>query len=439
MNNTLKVHIDTFGCQMNKLDSELVLGEMLRNGFHKATSREDADVILLNTCSVRRRAEEKVYSRLGSLKSSKQQRPQLIIGVIGCMAQNEKDRIFEKARHVDLVCGTSEIANLPDIVRDLSNSREQTLCVEEGEVHFGPRVPANRARRHQAFVSIMRGCDNFCSYCIVPHVRGREKSRPVKDIVAECVSLADDGVKEITLLGQVVDSYGKSLKDGTTLASLLEAVHQVDGLLRIRFVTSHPRHVSNELIDTMASLPKVCHHIHMPAQSGSDRILKAMHRGYTSDQYREVVNKARQMMPDLQIGGDFIVGFPSETDKDFRETERLLDEVRFQNCFIFKYSPRPGTHAAELEDDVPIEEKKARNQKLLSLQENISRERNRSFVGKTVEVLVDGPSKTKPNRLSGRTAGNDIVVFDGDVEMTGCLVSVMITDTTPLTLFGNTV
>jgi tRNA-2-methylthio-N6-dimethylallyladenosine synthase len=435
----VKVHIETFGCQMNKLDSELVLGALLEGGFERAPSVAEADIVLFNTCSVRRHAEERVYSRLGALKPLKEKRPELILGVIGCMAQKEQEVIFRRAPHVDLVCGTYEIAELPTILRELAPGRGRCLRVAEREIRFGPRHLACRPVRHQAYVLIMRGCDNFCSYCVVPHVRGREQSRPVADILSECQSLVADGVKEITLLGQNVDSYGKSLGDGTSLASLLRAVHQIRELERLRFVTSHPKDISSELLQTMAELPKVCRHLHMPAQSGSDRILRAMNRGYSAARYQEIVAEARRRMPDVQIASDFIVGFPGETEEDFRESVRLIQELRFQNCFIFKYSPREGTAAAKLTDDVPDPVKQQRNQVLLKLQEQISRERHAALVGSIVEVLADGPSKSDQRRLSGRTRGNDIVVFGGARTLAGKPVRVKINDSTPLTLFGELV
>lgn len=432
----LRVYLETFGCQMNKLDSEIMLGELLSLGFGRAPDVGSANVILYNTCSVRRHAEEKVYSRLGTLKTLKEARPDLVIGVVGCMAQSQQDTIFRRAPHVDLVCGTFEIGRLPELVEQVIRERRPVLSVEERDITIGKRNFACRPVRHQAYVLIMRGCDNFCSYCVVPHVRGPERSRAVAEILEECRALIADGVREITLLGQNVDSYGRSLGDGTTLASLLRALHSLDGLLRIRFVTSHPKDITSELLETMAELPKVCRHLHMPAQSGSDRILRAMNRGYTAARYREIVSDARRLMPDIQFASDFIVGFPGETDEDFKATVHLMEDVRFQNAFIFKYSPRPGTAAAKLPDDVPRAVKEERNRQLLKVQERISAERNASLVGSTLDVLVDGPSKSNRQRLSGRSHGNDIVVFDGPESLSGRIMPVRITSSTSLTLFG---
>jgi len=435
----VKVYLETFGCQMNKLDSELILGRLLDDGFELAGSAPSADVILFNTCSVRRHAEEKVYSRLGALKPLKARRPDLIIGVIGCMAQREKETIFRRAPHVDLVCGTFEIAKLPTFLRRAAERRQPELHVAEQAIAFGPRSVARRPVRHKAYVSIMRGCDRFCSYCVVPYVRGRERSRPIGDVAAECNALAADGVKEITLLGQNVDAYGKSLNDGSSLASLLRVIHPIEGLERIRFVTSHPKDISTELLRTISELPRVCRHLHMPAQSGSDLILRAMRRGYTAARYREIVADARRLLPDVQIASDFIVGFPGETDADFDATARLVEEVQFQNCYIFKYSPRSGTRAAALDDDVPLAVKKERNQQLLKVQEVISARRHAAQIGSHVEVLVDGPSRRDRRRLAGRTRGNDIVIFDGPADWAGDTVDVRITSCTPLTLFGERV
>ena len=444
--NQPKVFIKTYGCQMNKLDSELSIGSLAKSGYAFAEEEKDADVILLNTCSVRDKAEHKVYSQLGSLRDQKEKNPELILGVLGCMAQNEGDRIFKRMPHVNLVCGTRMFSKLPELLEEINGTNKRIIAVDEdGEVSFD-RLVTKRQNRYNAFVSVMRGCDNYCSYCIVPYVRGREFSRPVTDIIDEVKRLADDGCKEVTLLGQNVNSYGKGLNGEVTLATLLRKLDPIEGIERIRFVTSHPRDMTKEIIEAVGELPGVCEYLHMPAQSGSDKILKRMRRQYTSAYYRELVEMAKSLVPDIKIASDFIVGFPGETEGDFEDTVKLLNDVRCQNSFIFKYSLRTGTAAAEFPDDVQEETKKRRNHILLDLQKKISTEENRKIVGKSVEVLVEGTSKSDAGRLSGRTRQNQIVAFDlpeGSNQagvsslMSGKLVNIDIVDSTDLTLFGD--
>lgn len=444
--NSPRVYIKTFGCQMNKLDTELSIGSLVKKGYSFAEDEKDADVILLNTCSVRDKAEHKVYSQLGSLRDQKEKNPELILGVLGCMAQNEGDRIFKRMPHVNLVCGTRMFSKLPELLEEISGSNKRILAIDEdGEVNFD-RMVTQRQNRYNAFVSIMRGCDNYCSYCIVPYVRGREFSRSVADIVDEVKSLADDGCKEITLLGQNVNSYGKGLKGKVSLASLLRELDPIDGIERIHFLTSHPKDMTKEILAAVGELSGVCEYLHMPAQSGSDRILRKMRRQYTSAHYRELVEMAKSIVPGIKIASDFIVGFPGETEEDFEDTVKLLKEVRCQNSFIFKYSPRTGTAATELLDDVIEETKKSRNHILLDLQKKISTEENKKMHGKSVEVLVEGESKTDAGRLIGRTRQNQIVVFNSPeginhAEMSsslpGKLVNIAIVDSTDLTLFGD--
>ncbi len=443
--NQPKVYIKTFGCQMNKLDSELSIGSLAKRGYSFAEDEKGADVILLNTCSVRDKAEHKVYSQLGSLRDQKEKNPELILGVLGCMAQNEGDKIFKRMPHVNLVCGTRMFSKLPELLEEIGEGNKRILAIDEdGEVNFD-RLVTQRQNRFNAFVSIMRGCDNYCSYCIVPYVRGREFSRPVTDIVDEVKGLADDGCKEITLLGQNVNSYGKGLNGKVTLATLLRELDPIDGIERIHFLTSHPKDMTKEILEAVGELPGVCEYLHMPAQSGSDRILKKMRRQYTSVHYRELVEMAKSIVPGIKVASDFIVGFPGETEEDFQSTADLLKEVRCQNSFIFKYSPRTGTAATELIDDVIEETKKSRNHILLELQKEISIEENRKMHGKSVEVLVEGESKSDANRLIGRTRQNQIVAFslsEGSNQagvfstLPGTLVNVDIVDSTDLTLFG---
>ncbi len=430
------VFFETFGCQMNKLDAELSLGLLQEEGYKIVDTVDGADVILFNTCSVRQHAEDKVYSHLGALKALKKKHPEVIVGVLGCMAQKDGESIFKRMPHVDLVCGTRMFSRLPELLLNIKNHGSHVIAIDEDHVVNVKRAVTYRPNFYQAFVTIIRGCDNFCSYCIVPYVRGREISRTIPDIKEEVQALVSSGCKEITLLGQNINTYGKGLSGNITLGDLLSALNDLDGLERIRFVTSHPADMSRDLIRTMSRLEKVCKHLHMPAQSGSDLILNRMKRGYTAGYYRDLISYARELMPHISVASDFIVGFPGETDKDFQETVRLMEDVRFQNCFIFKYSPRTGTKAAELEDDVADEVKRARNMKLLELQKGISLEENKKLIDRVVEVLAEGASKSDSNKLTGRTRQNHIVVFNGSREFVGKLVNVLIHEATDLTLHG---
>lgn len=430
------VFFETFGCQMNKLDAELSLGLLQEEGYRIVDNVDEADVVLFNTCSVRQHAEDKVYSHLGALKTLKKRHPEVIVGVLGCMAQKDGEAIFKRMPHVDLVCGTRMFSRLPELLLKIQNHGSHVLAIDEDQIVKVKRAVTYRPNAYQAFVTIVRGCDNFCSYCIVPYVRGREISRTIADVKEEVQTLVSNGCKEITLLGQNINSYGKGLAGGVTLGDLLSELNNLDGLERIRFVTSHPADMSRDLIRTMSRLEKVCEHLHMPAQSGSDRILERMRRGYTAGYYRDFISYARDLMPHIAVASDFIVGFPGETDGDFQETVRLMEDIRFQNCFIFKYSPRTGTKAADLEDDVSDEVKRARNMKLLELQKCISLEENKKMIGKKVQVFVEGVSKSDSGKLSGRTRQNQIVVFHGSPDLVGKLIDVTIHEVTDLTFYG---
>ncbi len=431
------VFFETFGCQMNKLDAELSLGLLQEEGYRVVDNVDEADVILFNTCSVRQHAEDKVYSHLGALKTLKKKHPGVIVGVLGCMAQKEGEFIFKRMPHVDLVCGTRMFSRLPELLLQIQNHGSHVLAIDEDQIVNVKRAVTYRPNIYQAFVTVMRGCDNYCSYCIVPYVRGKEISRTIADVKEEVQALVVNGCKEVTLLGQNINSYGKNLPGNVTLGDLLSELNDLDGLNRIRFVTSHPKDMSRDLIRTISRLGKVCGHLHMPAQSGSNHILKKMHRGYTADYYRELISYAREWVPGITVASDFIVGFPDEMDEDFQKTVGLMEDIRFQNCFIFKYSPRTGTKAAGLNDNVPDEIKRKRNTMLLELQKRISLEENKKIIGKTVQVLVEGASKSDQNRLSGRTRQNHIVVFNGSQDLVGNLVEVMIDEVTDLTLYGN--
>ncbi len=434
----IRVCLVTFGCQMNKLDSRLLGGELVRAGYALSDEPEGAEVVIYNTCSVRAHAEDRVFSHLGTYRQRAEREERFVLGVVGCTAQRLGERIVERFPFVDLVCGTRSFLRVPEHLKRVLTGQGPVVDVEtDGPVRFD-RMPCMRQSGHSAYVSVMRGCDNFCSYCIVPHVRGREFSRPPGQIVEEVRALAAEGVREVTLLGQNVNSYGRKMPSGERcdLAGLLRAVSEVAGIWRIRFVTSHPKDMSDAVLEAVADLEPVCEHLHVPAQSGADAVLERMNRRYTAAQYRDMVRRARETIPGVALASDFIIGFPGETDEDFAETLRLLREVRFQQCFIFSYSPREGTRAAELTDDVPADVKHERHQRLLGAQEQVDGERRAGMVGRQVEVLVDGVSPGDPTRLSGRTRANDIVVFDGPESLTGELVPVRVVDSTALTLFG---
>jgi tRNA-2-methylthio-N6-dimethylallyladenosine synthase len=350
------------------------------------------------------------------------------------MAQKDREKVFERLPHVDIVCGTREFPRIAELIEEARRRKHVLAC---GEAPVSERRDISvRPERHHAYLTIMRGCDNYCAYCVVPYVRGREVSRPMDEVVEEARRLVADGVREICLLGQNVNSYGKSFGKPGALVELLARVNELQGLYRIRFVTSHPKDMSREILQAMRDLPKVCEHLHMPAQSGSDRILKLMNRKYTAAHYRELIALARETVPGIAVASDFIVGFPRETEEEFEATASLVRDLRFQNSFVFKYSQRPGTAAARLADDVPAEEKRRRNQALLGTQTAVNTEENRRFIGRDVEVLVEGRSVRDPRRLTGRLRTNHIVVFEGPASLAGSLTAVRIASATPLTLTG---
>ncbi len=431
-----KLYIETFGCQMNKLDSELVAGQLRAEGFEATEDRGAADLILYNTCSVRQRAEDKVSSHLGHLKRAKAERPGLVIGVMGCMAQRESDQILSRFPQVDLVVGSMQIHNIRTFVREVFSTGRRISAVELDQVQFHRDV-TTRPNPFQAFVSVMRGCDVMCTFCVVPFTRGKERSRSKEDILDEVRRLADGGCLEVTFLGQTVNSYGKRLDQKSSLAELLAGAAAIDGIRRVRYITSHPNFMTPDLIEVMGGEPKVCPYLHLPVQHGDNEMLERMRRGYTVEQYLEVTDRVRDAVPDLALASDFIVGFPGETEEAFDKTVALLRERKFQNSFIFKYSPRPQTVAARnMVDDVPVQIKRERNQMLLKAQEQVSRARLTSQIGRSVEVLVEGGSKKDASKLFGRTPQFEIVVFEGPTSLTGQLVTVEIDSATPLTLFG---
>lgn len=456
---TKKLYIETVGCQMNVLDSEMVVASLRRHGYELAERLEEADTLLFNTCSVREHAEEKVYANLAKLKRMKLSHPEKTIGVMGCMAQKDQQLVFERAPYVDLVVGPGQLHRIPELLERIAGGEGQQLAVSLGrrdgsqeEIRrshetFDPlRDPTMRPTPYQAYLRIQIGCDKFCTYCIVPMTRGPEQGRSPELIYAEAEELARQGCKEITLLGQTVNSY--RYVDGsrvTQLADLLEMLHAVEGIERIKFVTSYPKDMGRRLLETVRDLPKCSTYLHVPAQSGSDAVLKRMKRGYTVGDYYEMMDRIQEILSSAAVSSDFIAGFCGETEQDFQKTVELVERCRFKNSFIFKYSVRPGTKGAALyDDDVPDEVKSRRVGELLAVQNEISQEDNLKFLGRTVQVLVEGPSKTSIKRaetgplrqMTGRTQCDRIVVWDGNERQAGRILPVIIHDASSHTLFG---
>ena len=473
MMNRKTVYLETMGCQMNVLDSELVMGLLRKAGYEATDDMTTADLVLLNTCSVRDHAEQKAFSRLGSLRRPKLAKPDMVVGVIGCMGERDPDGIFEKMPHVDLVCGPAELNKLPAMIEEAraggkrlialsqawsrkSTPLQRALEFDSVEALDQSRAPALPDRVSQSYVRVQRGCDKFCSFCVVPYTRGPERSRPPQQIIDEVKSLADYGAKEVTLLGQTVNSYvhqesGRPVR----FAELLARVSEVWGIERVRFVTSYPGDFTGDILEAMRDLPNVCEYLHLPVQSGSDAVLKRMHRQYTVGEYDDLIARARQYVPNITIASDFIVGFCDETDEEHDASVALIERSRFKNIFVFKYSERPGTVAGRrIPDNVPDEVKRRRNVELLAVQERISAAHNQTLIGDTVEVLVEGFSKAamkaqeaeqsrgaeigwrQSDQLIGRTRGDQIVVFPGATNHIGSLATVLITDATALTLHG---
>lgn len=427
---TKKCLTHTFGCQMNERDSEILFGFLEEMGYEKTDREDEADLILLNTCCIREKAESKVLSELGELRHYKQSKPDMIIGVCGCMVQQEgiANMIRSSAPHVNLIFGTHNLHQFPQYIYQLYTTGDKQIEVLEKETGVHEGLPTHRDYPFKALVNIIYGCNNFCTYCIVPYVRGRERSRKMDDIINDVRMLVADGVVEITLLGQNVNSYGLDLHDGTTFAKLLQELDKIDGLRRIRYMTSHPKDLTEELVKVIAASPKVCHHFHLPIQSGSTEILRRMNRKYTKEDYLQLVELIRRYAPEATITTDIIVGFPGETEEDFQETLDVVRRVKFDNAFSFIYSKRAGTPAATFADSVTLEEKKERLQRLNYTLGEISRGINDGLQNKLVEVLVEGPSKNNPQMLTGRTAGNKTVIFAGSPSLIGQLVQVYVTE-----------
>jgi len=421
-------YLETFGCQMNVVDSERIVDLLEGIGYAQVDAADKADLVLLNTCSVRDKAERKVYGHLGRFKPIKDQRPELIIGVGGCVAQQEGEKMLEKISYLDLVFGTHNVHRLPELVQQVEEKRQRGSATEfldrETRLNLFPQrsVRDNITR----FVTVMQGCDNFCSYCIVPHVRGREVSRPSAEIVAEVESLVAQGVREVTLLGQNVNSYGSKDVQEVSFAQLLHKLNAVEGLERLRFATSHPKDMTDELIDCFAQLEKLCKHIHLPIQSGSDRILALMNRGYSSVDYLRKVKRLQQVCPEIRLTTDIIVGFPGETEADFQATLDLVEKVGYADAFTFLYSQRTGTAAAELTDDQSSVQKQQRFERLVALQNRLSEETWQADLDRVLPVLVEGASKQGDGQMFGRTTWNRIVNFTGGAELLGKIVPVRI-------------
>lgn len=433
----MKYYIETYGCQMNEHDSEFLAGLLEQEGYQVARTLEEADVILLNTCCVRETAEERILGRAGQLKAYKTRKPDLVLGICGCMAQEEDsvERIKQRAPHVDLVFGTHNLHTLPDLLARVRDEEGMVVDVWRSEGAVIEHLPARREDDFRAWVTIIYGCNNYCSYCVVPYVRGRERSRQPEDVLQEVRGLAAAGFREVTLLGQNVNSYGKDLGGSYGFDDLLRDIDQV-GIDRIRYMTSHPKDFGQEIIDAIAASRHVCEHFHLPVQAGSNEVLRRMNRGYTREAYIDLIERVRRAVPGASVTTDIIVGFPGETDADFEDTLDLVKRVRFDNAYTFIYSPRRGTPAARWQDPTPPDVKKERLQRLMDLQYSISLEKNRELVGSRVEVLVEGPSKKDPKILSSRTRTAKLVLFPGPATLKGHFALVEVTGAHTWTLEG---
>ncbi len=449
-----KVFLRTYGCQMNERDSEQVARMLIARGYEMTDAEKDADVVLLNTCSVRDMAEQKAIGKMGMLSRLRERKPEMVFGFLGCMAQSRGDELVRDLGHVDLVVGTQKFHKVADYVDELL-ARKRALSekvlddvrfsivdvAEEEGSQESIREHVLKPRQATAFVSIMQGCNMHCTFCIVPSTRGAERGRGIGEIVAEVRSLVEQGVREVTLLGQIVNLYGRhemAKKDGLSpFVQLLEAVAGVPGLERLRFTSPHPIGFRDDLVAAFARLPKLMPHVHLPMQSGSDRILKAMHRGYTAQKYRELVERLRAARPGIALTTDIIVGFPGETEEDYLATRAMVEEVGFDNAFVFRYSPRRDTPAASMDDQIPESVREARNQDLLRVVDDLAHRKADALVGQRVEILCEGPSKNNPDRLTGRTPGNKIVILEGGERHIGQIFEVLVTRSSGFSLYGD--
>jgi tRNA-2-methylthio-N6-dimethylallyladenosine synthase len=445
-----KFFIKTYGCQMNERDSEQVAHSLVARGFERAAHETEADVVLLNTCSVRDMAEQKALGKMGMLGQIAKRRPEVVFGFLGCMAQARGNALLAGLPHVDLVVGTQKFHRVADYVEELLEKKlarrmddpRFSICDTEEEIGSAETIRDHELKHRQAtaFVSIMQGCKMHCTFCIVPRTRGAERSRSIGEIVREVRGLVAQGVKEITLLGQIVNLYGRHefarVKGKSPFVQVLEAVHGIDGLERLRFTSPHPIGFRDDLIQALAELPKLAEHVHLPLQSGSDRILKAMHRPYTAEKYRALVGQIRQARDEMAITTDVIVGFPGETEDDYQQTRDLVEELEFDNAFIFRYSTRSDTPAATMTAQIDERVKEARNQDLLTVVDASAHRANERLVGRDLEILCEGPSRTNPARLMGRTRANKIVVFEGNSDHVGQIFPINVTQANGFSLYG---
>ena len=433
-----RAYVDTYGCQQNEADSELIRGMLCEMGYDITDTDQGADVIVINTCAIREHAEQRVFGNVGALVHGKRRNPSQIICLCGCMAQEPHvaDRIRQTYRHVDLVFGPQQLWRFPELLRRVVQRRVRVFENQPDDGAIAEGLPVRRSGRLKAWVSIMYGCNNFCSYCIVPYVRGRERSRRPEDILAEVRQLVSEGYKDITLLGQNVNSYGKDLAEPIDFSDLLEQVNAIPGDFLIRFMTSHPKDATQKLFETMARCEKVAPVLHLPFQAGNDRVLKMMGRRHTRAEYLEKIRALRALIPDITLTSDIIVGFPGETTEEFEDTLRVLEEVRFDALFTFIFSPRPGTPAAEMDDPMPREEKLANFNRLTALQDAISEEKHAAYIGRTVRCLIDGASDDARYDLTARTPGNRLVRVVGDPSALGQFRDVKITGANKWSLFG---
>lgn len=427
-----------YGCQMNIADAERMEGQLQGAGYMRTEETADADIILINTCCVRETAEDKVYGKIGEIKKIKEKNPKLIFGIAGCMAQKEGDNLMRRAPHIDFVLGTGKVQELTRIIAEIAAEHTSVVDVALSDSEIAENLPVARGGKFSAWVPIMYGCNNYCTYCIVPYVRGRERSRSPEEVVAEVQRAVAEGYREVTLLGQNVNSYGKDHK-AADFADLLRMVDEVEGIRRVRFMTSHPKDIGDKLIDTIKNGTHICEHIHLPVQYGSSRILKAMNRGYTVERYRERALRVRESLPEASLTTDLIVGFPGETDEDFAEMLSFLREMRYDSAYTFLYSKRSGTPAATMAEQVPDDVKHARLNALMEAQNTISREINERLLGRTLEVMVEGASKNDPAVWSGRTRTNKIVLFPHGAEQEGDFVQVRVTQPQTWVLKGEIV
>lgn len=446
-----RVYIKTYGCQMNERDSDAVAAMLRERGYRIVDVESECDILLLNTCSVRDSAEQKALGKAGYVKRRKRKNPDFVLGILGCMAQNRGASILEKLPDVDLIVGTQKFHQVPDYLDNIRAAKDAGVPIGSSIVDIGEEADSqNTIRDHleteerqvSAFVSIQQGCNMSCNFCIVPKTRGDERSRPMEDIISECRNLAQRGVREITLLGQIVTSYGRRDYQGingiSPFVQLIEKVHEIDGIERIRFTSPHPRGFKQDLIEAYGRLSKLCEYVHLPMQSGSNTMLRAMNRPYSRERYKEIVDSLRAVRPDMYFSTDVIVGYPGETEEDFQQTKELFEACNFDMAYIFKYSIRSGTVAAELEDQITDEVKEDRNQALLDVLRVNSKRRNESLVGTVQKVLLEGPDKTGKH-FTGRTRGNRVVIIDADPRLVGEIVDVNVTRSTISTLYGDLV